>query len=133
MNQCQLVDKALAGQGFPPAAPTVADAKRTCGARKSIAAAGGDTGLSVAISLQNGQKYLDSITKPDSARTGKLNGRPFVQQREPVSLHGGCQIALAVGDNARVLIVVTSGDDTAGACTEAQTVASAIEPELPKI
>lgn len=131
LNQCSLVNEILAGQGFPPAQPTIADAKRTC--RANIAPSITDTdGIGVAISLQNGQKYTENINHPDTARHGDIDGRPIIEQPEPLRVKGGCQVGMAVGDNARALVMATAGSDTKRACAKAEEVATALSAKLPK-
>ncbi|TKG73475.1 DUF3558 family protein [Prauserella endophytica] len=58
--------------------------------------------------------------------TGQLNGREIAQVPGP----GGCIIALALSDQARVDIGVT-GLDTEPACELAAQVADVVEPKLP--
>jgi hypothetical protein len=61
-------------------------------------------------------------------QTDKLNGRDVV--RAP-STNSACTVALAVGDNARVDVLVTA-DSTAEACDVAAKLAQVVEPKLPK-
>ncbi|GAA3538708.1 hypothetical protein GCM10022222_22870 [Amycolatopsis ultiminotia] len=132
MNQCTLLDQILAGQGYSAAHPTVADPKRSCRADKSFSDGGTRLGLDVVISLQDGQKYTDDIANPQQARSGKITGRPFIEQRDPLGVPGGCQIGMAVGSNARALVIVSTGTDSDAACKTTEEVASSLEPKLPK-
>lgn len=84
------------------------------------------------ISLQNGQKYTENITDSKNSRSGKIGERPFLEQREPLGVSGGCQIGMAVGPNARALVIVSAGDDTKVACDKTQAVAVALDAKLPK-
>ncbi|WP_084470162.1 DUF3558 family protein [Amycolatopsis benzoatilytica] len=131
LNQCDLLDQALAGQGFPPAKPTVADSKRTCGSQKLPPSGSSAPSVVVALSLQSGQRYTDNVNHPETARTGHIKKRASIEQPAPLGISGGCQINMAVGENSRVLVVVTSGSDTDGACKMAANVAAAVEPKLP--
>jgi hypothetical protein len=87
----------------------------------------------VGITLQNGQKYTDDIVHPETARSGKINKRPFVEQQNLLGTGGTCQFGLEAGPTARVLVLVTTGTDTNAACAKALDVATAVEPELPKL
>ncbi|WP_134731460.1 DUF3558 family protein [Amycolatopsis nivea] len=132
LNQCQLVDQILAGQGFPPATPSVADSKRSCRSEKTSDNAAKDPAAEVGIALQNGQKYTDNIQNPNSAHEGNVDGRKLIEQRDLLGSPGGCQIGMEVGPNARALVIVLIGDDTAAACKKAEDVATALDKRLPR-
>ncbi|WP_406640685.1 DUF3558 family protein [Amycolatopsis sp. WGS_07] len=132
LNQCQLVDKILAGQGFPPAQPSVADSNRSCRTKKMSENAAKDPAAEVGIALQNGQKYTENIQNPNSAHNGNIDGRKLIEQRDLLGSPGGCQIGMEVGPNARALVIVLIGDDTAAACKKAEEVATALDKMLPR-
>jgi hypothetical protein len=130
LNQCTMLDQALAGQGFPQAEPTIARAKETCRATKPTS--GSTPGVDVALSLQAGQNYKDNVGNPSQASEGNVNGRPAVEEREPEHSTGQCGVWLEVKPNSRVLVLVSSGSDTASACKNVEEVAAKVEPLLPK-
>jgi hypothetical protein len=130
LNQCTVLDQALTGQGFPRATPTVARAKDSC--RTSKATAGDTPGVDVILSLQAGQNYRDNVGNPGQASEGKVNGRPAVEEREPEHSSGQCGVWLEVKPSSRALVLVSSGSDTATACTQVEDIAAKVEPLLPK-
>ncbi|WP_409184772.1 DUF3558 family protein [Amycolatopsis sp. VS8301801F10] len=129
-NQCALLDQILAGQGFPQGTPTIADRNRSCAAQKP--SAGMTSGIDVAVILQDGQPYTDNVNHPETARRGDVNGRPSIEQPEPLNSPGQCQVGMAVEPSSRALVLVTSGSDTKAACAAAEKYATALEPLLPK-
>jgi hypothetical protein len=129
-NQCTILDQALVGEGFPPAAPALVRSKETCDTQKLTS---GDTpGMTVGLSLQAGQNYKDNVGNPSQASEGKVNGRPAVEEREPLNSSGQCGVWLEVKPNSRALVLVSSGSDTPTACKKVEEVAAKIEPLLPK-
>jgi hypothetical protein len=129
VKPCTVVDQALSGQGFPAAVPTVAYSKEGCAASKPTS---GDTpGVDVALALQPGLKYKDNVGNPSQASEGTVNGRPAVEEREPLGSPGQCAVRLPVRDS-RALVVVTSGSDTPNSCKLVEGFAEKIEPLLPK-
>jgi hypothetical protein len=129
MDQCALVDRLLAGKGFPKATPTIADSKRSCAAQKP--SVGTVRGTDAGISLQSGQLYTDNINNPSTARRGNVNGRPSIEQPEPLGSPGQCQVGMAVASTSRALVLVTGGSDTAASCQTAEDLATKLEPLLP--
>ena len=130
LNPCSLLDRALAGAGFPPAVPTVADAKESCAANKPRA--GDVSPVDLALSLQPGRGYRNNVGNPSQASEGQVNGRAAVEEREPQHSPGQCGIWLEVKPASRALVLVTSGSDTANACKLVEGFAEKIEPLLPK-
>ncbi|WP_409183418.1 hypothetical protein F9C11_02955 [Amycolatopsis sp. VS8301801F10] len=127
-NQCALLDQILSGKGFPKATPTEAQAQRSCGSQ-----GGKETNFTaIGLLLQEGQRYSDNIRNPSKARSGKLNGRPFVEDPEPLGSSGQCSMFFAVEPNSRAVLDVTGGTDTAASCRTAEDLASKLEPLLPK-
>ncbi|MGW4520368.1 DUF3558 family protein [Amycolatopsis sp. NPDC004378] len=130
LSPCTIVDQALAGLGFPKAEPTVADAKESCRASKpsSVSTQGAD----VAVSLQPGRGYRDNVGNPSQASEGNVNGRPAVEERDPLNVTGQCGVWLEVKPSSRALVLVSSGSDTSAACKLVEDVAAKVEPQLPK-
>ncbi|MGW7531972.1 hypothetical protein [Amycolatopsis sp. NPDC054798] len=105
-----------------------AQSKRSCASQ-----GGKDANFTVvSLILQEGQRYTDDIQNPSKARSGKLNGRPFVEDPEPLRSNGQCSIFLAVEPNSRAVLDVTGGTDTAASCKTTEDLASKLEPLLPK-
>ncbi len=130
MKPCSLLDQALAGQGFPAAVPTVADAKESCAATKPRA--GDVSPIDLALSLQPGRGYKNNVSNPSQASEGTVHERAAVEVREPQQSPGQCGIWLDVKPQSRALVLVTSGSDTANACKLVEGFAEKIEPLLPK-
>ncbi|WP_410669753.1 DUF3558 family protein [Amycolatopsis sp. cmx-4-68] len=130
LSPCTIVDQALAGLGFPKAEPTVADAKESCRASKpsSVSTQGAD----VAVSLQPGLGYRDNVGNPSQASEGNVNGRPAVEEREPLNVTGQCGVWLEVKPSSRALVLVASGSDTTAACKLVEEVSPKVESQLPK-
>jgi hypothetical protein len=130
LNPCSLLDQALASEGFPAAIPTVADAKESCAANKPRS---GDVNpVDVALSLQPGRGYKNNVSNPSQASEGTVHDRAAVEVREPRQSPGQCGIWLEVKPASRAFVLVTSGSDTANACTLVEGFAEKIEPLLPK-
>lgn len=130
LNPCTLLDQALAGQGFPAAERTIADAKETCAANKPRS---GDVNpVDVALSLQPGRGYRNNVGNPSQASEGKVHERAAVEEREPQHSPGQCGIWLEVKPMSRAYVLVTSGSDTANSCKLVEGFAEKIEPLLPK-
>lgn len=130
LNPCSLLDQAIAGEGFPPATPTVADAKESCAANKPRS--GDVSPVDVALSLQPGRGYKNNVSNPSQASEGKVNERAAVEVREPRASPGQCGIWLEVKPSSRAFVLVTSGSDTANSCKLVEGFAEKIEPLLPK-
>ena len=88
--------------------------------------------MDVVLSLQAGQNYRDNVGNPSQASEGKVNGRPAVEEREPEHSSGQCGVWLEVKPSSRALVLVSSGSDTATACTQVEDIAAKVEPLLPK-
>ncbi|WP_406640683.1 hypothetical protein [Amycolatopsis sp. WGS_07] len=128
-NQCALLDQILSGQGFPKATPSIAQGRKACAADK---ASGGINATAVALGLQEGQRYTDGIGSPDKVRSGKINGRPFIEEPAPLGSSGQCSIFMSVESGSRAIIIVTGGNDTAASCSTAEDLAKKLDPLLPK-
>jgi hypothetical protein len=132
LRPCTILDQVLTGQGFAKAEPMVADTntKESCRASKSTS--GNTPGVDAALLLQPGRYYKDSVGNPSQASEGKVNGRPAVEEREPEKSSGQCGVWLEVKPSSRVLVLVSSGSDTATACKQVEEIAAKVEPLLPK-
>ncbi|ATY09469.1 DUF3558 domain-containing protein [Amycolatopsis sp. AA4] len=128
-NQCALLDQILSGAGFPKAAPSIAQGQKACVTQK---ASGGINATSIGLLLQEGQRYTDNINNPGKARSGTLNGRSFIEEREPLGSSGQCSISMSVESSSRAIIIVTGGNDTAASCGTAEDLTKKLDPLLPK-
>lgn len=130
LNPCTILDQALAGLDFPKAVPTVADAKESCRASKPSTAS--SQGADVAVSLQPGLGYRDNVGNPSQASEGNVNGRPAIEEREPLNVTGQCGVWLEVKPSSRAQVLVASGGDTQASCKLVEEVAPKVETQLPK-
>lgn len=129
MSACTILDQALAGQGFPQAVPTVASPEHSCHSFKPTS---GDTpGLDLGLVLQAGGNYRDNVNNPTKASEGNVNGRPAIEEQEPLQAKGQCSIRFKVRDS-RALMSLAFGSDTAAACKKIEELAPKVEPLLPK-
>lgn len=129
VDACTILDQALAGQGFPPGVPAVAAAEHSC--RTSKPTSGDTPGIDLGLVLQAGGNYRDNVNNPDKASDGKVNGRPAIEEQEPLRAKGQCAIRFQVRDS-RALFSLTFGSDTAAACKKIEELAPKVEPLLPK-
>jgi hypothetical protein len=125
MKPCALLDQVLAGQGYPAAHPSTADAKQSCASDKP-----GDS--TVGLALQNGQLFDQNISNPGKAVTGSVNDRPAVQEREPIGAAGQCSVTMEVKPGSRALVSLSGGKTTDEACDRINAIATKLEPLLPK-
>jgi hypothetical protein len=126
MNPCTVLDQVLAGQGYPAAVPTTADAKRSCVSTKQ---GYGEIG----VLLQGGQTIDENITDPSKASTGDVNGRRAIQIRNGLGGSGACDVKMEVKPNSRALVMVTLRTETTDeACRLVNDVATRVEVLLPK-
>lgn len=130
LSPCTVLDQALAGQGYPTAEPMVADKKNSC--RSSKPTSGDTPGVDVGLSFQAGRGYKENVGNPGQASEGNVNGRPAVEEREPLNAKGQCDVWLEVKPRSRAFVLLASGSDTAKSCQMVETIAAKIEPLLPK-
>jgi hypothetical protein len=130
LSPCTILDQVLAGQGFPPAAPTLADSKHGCGTEKPTS--GNVQSVDVSLILQPGGNYKNNVNNPGQASEGKVNGRPAIEEQEPQHSSGQCSIRFQVKQDSRALLVLSSSLDTASACNQVKDIAEKVEPLLPK-
>ena len=129
LSSCTVLDQALSGQNMPKAVPGVADPNNTCLASRPTS---GDTpGLVVGLIFQAVGNYRDNVNNPAKASDGNVNGRPAIEEQEPLKVKGQCAIRFQVRDS-RALLSISFGSDTAGACEQARDIAAKVEPLLPK-
>jgi hypothetical protein len=122
MNPCNVLDQALAGQGYPASVPTTADSKRSCATNKRTT---GTDGIDVALSLQDGQAVDPGV--------GDVNGRHAIQERDRLGGTGSCDVQMEVKPNSRALVLITlRTGSTDEACAVSNDVSPRIEPLLPK-
>ncbi|SEP51743.1 hypothetical protein SAMN04489732_11761 [Amycolatopsis saalfeldensis] len=87
--------------------------------------------MNVGLFLQEGRAYDENVSNPGTARGGKVNNRPSIEQPEPLGTSGQCSITMAVAPQSRAILDVESGSDTTGACQTAEDLATKLEPLLP--
>ncbi|MBN6037627.1 DUF3558 family protein [Amycolatopsis sp. 195334CR] len=123
---CEVLDGAVAGQGFPPGKFSDIGSDNGCRVEK--------TGISLGMSLDDKQGIDDFKVDPSKRFSGEVNGRRAFQVKEPLGEVGDCQVAVDMGANARFIITVALGSNrpTDEACAQATKTAQVVEPELPK-
>ncbi|MEW2503577.1 DUF3558 family protein [Amycolatopsis sp. NPDC047767] len=125
-SPCKTLDQALAGQGFPPATPSTADLEHACDTQKEGAGV-------FSLGLQDGEAYDTSIANPAKATPGSVRARRAILEREPTQQTGVCAVSVEVKPKSRATIAVSFAQGTTDeACTEARTLASAVELLLPR-
>lgn len=126
LDPCQTLDKALAGQGFPPSEPSAAYPKQGCIATKPTFGSAG-------LLLQDGRSYKDNISDPSTTSTGDVNHRAAILERKPVDSVGDCVVDLEVKPKSRAVVGMSlSSGSTDQSCTSVRQLAEAAEPLLPK-
>ncbi|MGH3952202.1 MAG: DUF3558 family protein, partial [Pseudonocardiaceae bacterium] len=85
-----------------------------------------DPGIRVDVGVRDSQGVREARDAGGGVEMGDVQGRPAARVPIPPS---GCIIALAVGENSRVDIIVGEHDR---ACDFAGQVADIVEPKLPK-
>lgn len=127
LKACDLVDKAMDGQGFSPSKPERAGGSNSCSSEKS---GYGQAGLTLNEGV--GIKDFPNLD-PAKIFDGEVNGRPAAKITDGVRDHGDCMVAMAVGDKNRVFVnVALNTGSTDEACDFAMAVAKKVEPSLPK-
>jgi hypothetical protein len=125
LDACEVLDKALNGQSFPPAIVDKAGGDNGCDTSKPRVA-------SVALSLQPDLGIQETNADPAKIHVGKINNRPAVQVREPLGSTGGCGIMIEVTENSRAHVTAAFNGTTEEACQFITDVAKKVEPQLPK-
>nr|WP_243870016.1 hypothetical protein [Amycolatopsis granulosa] len=123
LDACAVLDQLLAGQGFQPGERKTV--RNECVASKSEYGA-----LALAIDPVQGLAELQA--QGPGAASLQINGRQAL--RTGSAANGMCEVALAVGEHARALVVasITRSEVRAQVCTAAQELATKLEPLLPR-
>lgn len=126
LKACDVLDKALEGQGFPPAVVDVAGGDNDC---KSDKAQYG--GLSLALQPDQGIDHFN--TDPSKIHDGTIHDRRIAEIRNGIRPAGDCAIALEVTKTSRVFITsALSVGTTEETCKFVEGVAEKVEPQLPR-
>ncbi|MEW2503576.1 DUF3558 family protein [Amycolatopsis sp. NPDC047767] len=126
MSPCKTLDQAVAGQGYSPSTPSIADQEHACDADKP----GQDY---LGLVLQDGQSYDANLPNPSKAQTGHVRARRAILELEPTGQEGLCAVSIEVKPKSRALVSASLAPGTTdAACTRARAVAEAVELLLPK-
>jgi hypothetical protein len=126
LSACDILDKALEGQGFKPAVVDKAGGENGCDTNKPQFG-------SVGLSLQPGLGIDDLNADPSKIHEGEINDRPAMQIRNPIRSEGDCGVAIEVKQDSRALLAIALSTGTTNeACAFATEVAKKVEPQLPK-
>jgi uncharacterized protein DUF3558 len=126
MKSCDVLDKAVEGQGFSPG---------------SVDKVGGDNGCvttksqfgTIGVHLQPGQSIDNTNSDPSKVHDGTVNGRKSVEIQNGVSSRGDCAIMIEVTKTSRAFVIAAlSTGTTDEACAFVYDVAKKVEPQLPK-
>ncbi|UJW32818.1 DUF3558 family protein [Saccharothrix sp. AJ9571] len=126
LKSCDLLDKALEGQGYPASEADNVGSSNGCSTNKF--------GSAMSLNLDDKQGVDDLAADPSKAYDGKINGRRIRQVKEIDGSEATCLVLLEVSAKARAMVSVTLGTQgsTNQACDDAFSVAQAVEPQLPK-
>jgi hypothetical protein len=125
LSPCATLDKALTGQGFPPATPTAADPEHSCTADKPQFGTAG-------LLLQDGRAINDNLTNPSKTQTGTVHSRTAILEPEPLGVGGDCAVIMEVKPKSRAMVNGNLSTGTSDqACEFARRTAEAVEPLLP--
>ena len=130
MPPCATLDKVVTGQGFAPAIPTIADSQHSCRVNKKTQ--GDVEGVDITLSLHDGRSYKDNIQNPSQASQGTVGPRAAIEEVEPLSSTGQCDISIEVKPNSRAIIGAVYSSDTNKACKLVESLAEKLEPLLPE-
>jgi hypothetical protein len=126
LKACDVLDKALEGQGFEAAVVDKAGGDNGCDTKKARFG-------SVGLNLHHNQSIDDFNADPSKIHDGKVNNRSAVQIRELLGSSGDCAVAFEVTETSRAFIAASlSTGTTDEACEFATEVAKKVEPQLPK-
>ncbi|MBN6037194.1 DUF3558 family protein [Amycolatopsis sp. 195334CR] len=128
VEECQILDKALVNEGFPPARKETAGGERGCITDKPRYG-------TVGIVLDDQQGIDDVKSDPSKLFGGDVNGRRSLLDKESLpSTSGDCTVYLEVAAKARVMVnTALSRGTTDEACEFISRVSVAVEPQLPKV
>ncbi|HWD02349.1 MAG TPA: hypothetical protein VG674_07845 [Amycolatopsis sp.] len=117
LSPCATLDKAIAGQGFPPATPSVADPEHACGTKKAGYG-------SIGVNLQDGQSYNTNFGDPDQIQEGTIRKRRAILEMATDHTSGSCAVSMEVRPHSRAMVFVgLSAGTTDQACTDTKTLA----------
>jgi hypothetical protein len=126
LEACNVLDKALDGQGFEAAVVDKAGGDNGCDAEKYMFA-------TVSLDLQPNIGIDELNADPSNLYEGQVNGRSSMQIREGLGSEGNCDIALEVAEDSRAMTGVSlATGSTDEACDFILEVAKKVEPQLPK-
>ncbi|GAB3584892.1 hypothetical protein GCM10027445_61670 [Amycolatopsis endophytica] len=121
LDACTILNQLLTGQGFDPGERKTV--RNECVATKIDSGARG-------IALDPAQGLAEYPAQVPGAVPVEVNGRKALQGAPTGD--SSCEVALAVGENARALVTaVISGTAHAQVCAAAQELAADLEPLLP--
>jgi hypothetical protein len=125
LSPCKTLDQALAGQGFPPATPDIADPEHACGSDKPGYG-------SVGLGLQDGVVYNTQLGDPDKIQGGTVRNRRALLEIGTNHTSGGCAVDMEVKPHSRASVDVhLSSGSLDQACTDARKLAEEVELLLP--
>ncbi|HEV7975541.1 DUF3558 domain-containing protein [Amycolatopsis sp.] len=126
LKACNVLDKALEGQGFPAAVIDRAGGDNGCDTLKS-----GFGTMSLDLHPNLG---IDDLNAAKSKQfPGEVNDRRSIQVRDGIGSRGNCDIALEVTKTSRAIVGVTlTTGTTEEACAFVYSIAKKVEPQLPK-
>lgn len=121
---CELLDKAMAGMGFPPSEVSIAGSNNGCQTSKPQVA-------TYALYLQPSYPLGKFGDNPSKLHDGQINGRNAVLRRENGGSDGACDIAMAVPPADTAIVGLQYNGSTDKACDLVKQLAKKIEPMLP--
>lgn len=120
-SPCKILDNALTGQGFPPAAADPADPEHACTTTKPQFGSAG-------LVLQDGQTLEQGITDPSVTKTGTVHTRKAILERGLLGATGGCAVRMEVKPKSRAIVTGTHSTRTTDqACDFTTNAAEAVE------
>ncbi|MFI6024586.1 DUF3558 family protein [Amycolatopsis magusensis] len=124
---CDLLNQALQGQGYNAGEVSNSGSLNGCQASKS--------GIAVRLDLDDQQGVDELRGDPSQMYEGDVNGRRAKQLKRPSSPGAGCYVAMEVGAKARAMVLAGFGTNPSvdEACVEAEKLAAAVEPQLPRV
>ncbi|MEW2503580.1 hypothetical protein AB0878_24220 [Amycolatopsis sp. NPDC047767] len=124
ISACATLDKALAGQGFPPGHPSAADPQHGCLASKPQFGTAG-------LDLQDGRNYKEAVYDPSKTSTGQVGNRNAVLERD-IQGAEGCVVYMEVKPNSRATLTMGMYRSPIGeACKTIVPLAQAVDALLP--
>lgn len=126
MKSCDVLDKAVEGQGFAPGSVDKVGGNNGCVTTKSQFG-------TIGVHLQPDQGIDNTNSDPSKVHDGTVNGRKSAEIRNGVSSKGDCAIMIEVTKTSRAFVIAAlSTGTTEEACAFVYDVAKKVEPQLPK-